>query len=89
VTPFETLVCVRQQLERTVPILTAVSDPPVLPLCAACTEALLAEMAGLFPAVPEGHPLTLEGSTLVGFTFTPGTPDACGLCLARQTRGVS
>jgi hypothetical protein len=86
-TPFETLVFLHRKLERTVPILTAVAYPPALAMCPACTDALLAEMAGLFPGVPPEKPLALECSTLVGFTLTQGTSDECGLCLARQEVG--
>ena len=78
-TPFETLVFLRQRLEAAVPVFAALAAPPVMPLCPSYAAALLAEMAALFPATPEDKPLTLRGSMLVGYTFSEGTPEHCGL----------
>jgi hypothetical protein len=78
-TPFETLVYLRHRLTAAVPVFAALAEPPVLPLCPACTTALLAEMAALFPDTPVDTQLTLEGSMLAGYTFSAGTPAQCGL----------
>ena len=78
-TPVETLIFLRHRLASAVPVFAALAAPPVMPLCSACTAALLAEMAALFPETPEDKPLTLRGSRLVGYTFSEGTPAQCGL----------
>jgi hypothetical protein len=87
-TPLETLVFLRHRLSTAVPLFAALADPPVMPLCPACTLALLAEMAALFPDIPTAHPLTLRGSLLVGYTFTEGTPAQCGLHEYLQEEGA-
>ena len=51
-TPFETLVFLRHRLGPPCPCLPRSLHPPVMPLCPACTAALLAEMAALFPDDP-------------------------------------
>lgn len=48
-------------------------------LCRGCEEALLGQLAQLFRASTDGHPITLQGSQLMGCTFGQSTIAQCGL----------
>jgi len=54
--------------------------PLTLAVCPRCTAAIVRDLAGLFPPrPPEKGPYTLEGSCIMGFTFTEGPQAGCML----------
>jgi len=52
---------------------------PHLTLCATCREALLADLERLFPPSPAPTAKTLDGSLVMGFTFSDGPRETCAL----------
>ena len=53
-------------------------------VCTDCERALLGQLALLFRPTSDEHPMTLQGSQVMGCTFGRGTVEQCGLHAARM-----
>lgn len=51
-------------------------------LCEGCKAALLREMRLMFSLIPEDDEEVLGSAQIMGYTFTQGTPEQCGLHVA-------
>jgi hypothetical protein len=54
-------------------------EAPGLMVCPACRAALLNDLDRMFIPIIAEHARGLEGSQVMGFTFSQGTPEQCAL----------